>query len=70
MEIVEHDRDVVVEASSRVEMEAEGPTTDQGDSRYISQPEGVKTKPNSLSENRPFLPSSIIFAAVPLEWLM
>lgn len=54
MEIVEHDRDVVVEASSRVEMEAEGPTADQGDSRYIGQPEGIKTKPNSLSENRPF----------------
>lgn len=39
VEVVEHDRDVVVEASPRVEVEAEGPTADQRDSRYLCQPE-------------------------------
>ena len=39
MEVVEHDGDVVVEASPRVEVEAEGSTADQRDSQYLCQPE-------------------------------
>lgn len=42
VEVVEHDRDVVVEASPRVEVEAEGPTADQRDRHYLCQPEGWK----------------------------
>ncbi|TNN66919.1 hypothetical protein EYF80_022836 [Liparis tanakae] len=39
VEVVEHDGDVVVEAGPRVEVEAEGPTADQRDGRYLRQPE-------------------------------
>jgi len=42
VEVVEHHRDVVVEASSRMKMEAEGPTADQGNCRYLCQPDGTK----------------------------
>jgi len=38
VEVVEHDGDVVVEAGPRVEVEAEGPTADQRDGRYLRQP--------------------------------
>lgn len=44
VEVVEHDGDVVVEASPRVEVEAEGPTADQRDGRYLCQPEGRKKR--------------------------
>lgn len=39
VEVVEHDRDVMVEALPWVEVEAEGPTADQRDSCYLCQPE-------------------------------
>lgn len=35
VEVVKHDWDMVVEASSRVEVEAEGPAADQRDGRYL-----------------------------------
>lgn len=40
VEVVKHHRDVVVEASPWVEVEAEGPAADQRDGRYLGQPEG------------------------------
>ncbi len=44
VEVVEHDRDVVVEASPRVEVEAEGPAADQRNSCYLCQPEERKKR--------------------------
>ncbi len=44
VEVVEHDRDVVVEASPWVEVEAEGPTADQRYSHYLCQPEERKKR--------------------------
>lgn len=38
VEVVEHDRDMVVETSPRVEVEAEGTTADQRNSHYLCQP--------------------------------
>lgn len=42
VEVVEHDGDMVVEAPPWVKVEAEGPTADQRDSRYLCQPEEWK----------------------------
>lgn len=39
VEVVKHDRDMVVEASPGVEVEAEGPAADQRNSCYLCQPE-------------------------------
>lgn len=44
VEVVKHDRDVVVEASPRVEVEAEGTTADQRDSCYLCQPKKWKER--------------------------
>lgn len=44
MKVVEHDRDMMVEASPRVEVKAESPTADQGDSCYLCQPEIWKNR--------------------------
>lgn len=44
VEVVEHDGDVMVEASPRVEVEAEGSTADQRDSCYLCQPEEWKER--------------------------
>ncbi len=44
VEVVEHDRDVVVEASPRVEVKTEGPTADQRDGCYLCQSEECKKK--------------------------
>lgn len=38
VEIVEHDWNVMVEAFSRVEVEAEGPSADQGNRGDVCQP--------------------------------
>lgn len=42
VEVVEHDRDVVVEAPTRVEVEAEGSGADQRNGRDLRQPEEKK----------------------------
>lgn len=39
VEVVEHNRDVMVEALPRVEVEAQGSAADQRDSCYLCQPE-------------------------------
>lgn len=39
VEVVKHDGDMVVEASPRVKVEAEGPAADQWDGGYLCQPE-------------------------------
>lgn len=46
VEVVEHDGDVMVEASPRVEVEAEGSTADQRDGCDLCQPGERKTKCN------------------------
>ena len=44
VEVVEHDGDMVVETSPRVEVEAEGPTADHRHRRYLCQPEEGKRR--------------------------
>lgn len=44
VEVVEHDRDVMVEACPRLEVEAEGPTADRRDSCYLCQPRDCEKK--------------------------
>lgn len=48
VEVVEHDWDVVVEASSRVEVEGEGSTADQWDGCNLCQPGQKDTKRKGL----------------------
>lgn len=44
VEVVKHYWNVVMEACSRVEVEAEGPTADEGNSHNVSQSESGKNK--------------------------
>lgn len=44
VEVVEHDWDVMVQASTRVEMEVEDASADQGHGCYLCKPENETTE--------------------------
>lgn len=49
MKVVEHDRDMMVEASPRMEVKAESPTADQRYSCYLCQPEIWKKREQDVT---------------------